>query len=222
MKAEPFLRRVREAAQAGNRPGVAADIPPRGRSGYQGAGDDPLQVFAEQLSLVGGHVHVAPSVSKATEIALGILQAAKVSKVVLSGCFPPGMDMALEMRAAGLEYRDAADLDLAHFGEWAFSADAGVSGADYLVAETGTIVVLAGPQSPRLATLAPPIHLAVVGRDRLVADLFDVFEALATGGNPMPSCLTCITGPSKTGDIEMQLVTGVHGPGQVHVVILDG
>ena len=49
-------------------------------------------------------------------------------------------------------------------------------------------------------------------------DLFDLFPE---GGRDMPSCLTLITGPSKTGDIELKLVTGVHGPGEVHVILIN-
>jgi L-lactate dehydrogenase complex protein LldG len=96
-----------------------------------------------------------------------------------------------------------------------FAADAGVSGADYVVAETGTVALNTRPDQPRSLSLLPPIHIAIAGRAQLVADLFDLFQS----GNP-PACLSLITGPSKTGDIELKLVTGVHGPGELHFILL--
>ncbi len=98
-----------------------------------------------------------------------------------------------------------------------FAANVGISGVDHLVAETGSIAIGARPEEPRSLSLLPPVHIAVADRSQLLPDLFDLFA----GRPSMPSCLTLITGPSKTGDIELRLVTGVHGPGEVHVVLID-
>ena len=108
-----------------------------------------------------------------------------------------------------------------------FAADVGVTGADFLVAETSSIVVRARPDEPRSLSLLPPVHIVVAERSQLVPDLFDLFELLADGrhedGSPiLPSGIAIITGPSKTGDIELKLVTGVHGPGEVQVVLITG
>jgi L-lactate dehydrogenase complex protein LldG len=102
-----------------------------------------------------------------------------------------------------------------------FGAEAGISGVDHLIAETGSIVLLARPEQPRSLSLLPPLYIAVARRDQIVPDLFDLFEpGLWTERGELPSCLSLITGPSKTGDIELRLVTGVHGPGEVHVVLI--
>ena len=70
-------------------------------------------------------------------------------------------------------------------------------------------------------SLLPPMHIAVVERRQIVPDLFDAFQFLAAGGlDNLPSNITWITGPSKTGDIELQLTTGVHGPGKWRVIIV--
>src|SRR5262249_18337853 len=103
-----------------------------------------------------------------------------------------------------------------------FAADIGISGVDYLIAETGTVALKARPGEPRSLSLLPPVHIAVAERGQLLADLFDLFESIpvaGTQGSALPSCLSLITGPSKTGDIELRLVTGVHGPGEIHVVL---
>jgi L-lactate dehydrogenase complex protein LldG len=100
-----------------------------------------------------------------------------------------------------------------------FAADVGVSGVDHLVAETGSVVLASRPDQPRSLSLLPPIHLAVAHRGQLLPDLFDLLHP-ARWPDGLPSCLSVITGPSKTGDIELRLVTGVHGPGEVHVLLL--
>lgn len=72
----------------------------------------------------------------------------------------------------------------------------------------------------RLASLAVPVHIAILPESRILADLLDWAEW--TRSMPYASGQVLITGPSKTGDIEMNLVTGVHGPGHVYVVLLAG
>jgi L-lactate dehydrogenase complex protein LldG len=103
-----------------------------------------------------------------------------------------------------------------------FAADLGISGVDHLIAETGSIALLTQPSEPRSLSLLPPIHIAVAETSQLLPDLFDLFEPALWQQRPggVPSCLSLITGPSKTGDIELRLVTGVHGPGEVHVVLV--
>jgi L-lactate dehydrogenase complex protein LldG len=100
-----------------------------------------------------------------------------------------------------------------------FAADVGISGVDYLIAETGSVVLLTKPDQPRSLSLLPPVHIAVARREQILPDLFDLFDDPLRGGAPLPACVSIITGPSKTGDIELKLVTGVHGPGEVQVVI---
>ena len=96
------------------------------------------------------------------------------------------------------------------------------------MAETGTIVLQARPQQPRSLSLLPPVHIAIAEPSQLLPDLFDLFEIFGSAetdsapGAKLPSCLTLITGPSKTGDIELRLVTGVHGPGEVHLILVGG
>jgi L-lactate utilization protein LutC len=66
----------------------------------------------------------------------------------------------------------------------------------------------------------PPLHVAVAGREQILPDLFDLFDG-RLAADRLPASVSIITGPSKTGDIELRLVTGVHGPGEIHVVVID-
>jgi L-lactate dehydrogenase complex protein LldG len=100
-----------------------------------------------------------------------------------------------------------------------FSVDVGITGVLGAVAETGTLMCASSATAARGATLIPPIHIALVAESQIVGDLFDLFAQLGAGPD-LPAAVSLITGPSKTADIEGVLVTGVHGPGEVHIVIV--
>jgi L-lactate dehydrogenase complex protein LldG len=96
--------------------------------------------------------------------------------------------------------------------------DAGVSEALYGLADTGSVVLAASPEEPRTRSLLPFVHVSLLREERILPGLAELFEAV--GGN-LPSALAIVTGPSRSADIEQTLVVGVHGPGEVHVVLLD-
>jgi L-lactate dehydrogenase complex protein LldG len=97
-------------------------------------------------------------------------------------------------------------------------ADVGITGSCIAVAEPAAIGLAAAPGSPRATSLVPPAHIVVVPVDRLVPTLADAFARVSA--EPLPSALTWIGGPSRTGDLEMILTLGVHGPRVVEVVLL--
>lgn len=97
--------------------------------------------------------------------------------------------------------------------------DCGVTDAYAAVAETGSIVIKSSPNHGRVLSLTPPIHVAILEPKVFLPDLVDLFQQVQRDG--CGSGVTLITGPSKTSDIEGQLVTGVHGPGKVHVFVLQ-
>jgi L-lactate utilization protein LutC len=98
--------------------------------------------------------------------------------------------------------------------------EVGITSADYALADTGSLVMFTESNESRLLSLLPPCHIAVIERSKIVACLDDVFRL-----RPLPgarsSAMVVITGPSRTADIEMRLVRGVHGPGEIHVIIID-
>ena len=95
----------------------------------------------------------------------------------------------------------------------------GITSATYALSDTGTLVMIASPEEARLISLVPPAHIAIVPVNRLLSGLDELFAL-----QPMPadgsSSMVLITGPSRTADIEQILVRGVHGPGEVHVVLV--
>lgn len=99
------------------------------------------------------------------------------------------------------------------------SADVGVTSADYALADTGTLVMISSASEARMISLLPPVHLAVVPAARILAGLDELLRL-----TPLPaeqtSSLVLITGPSRTADIEQVLVRGVHGPGEIHVLVV--
>jgi len=95
--------------------------------------------------------------------------------------------------------------------------DLGVTEADYLLPETGTIVLHSSAEMPRTVSLAPRIHLAIVRPEMLRPDMHQVF---AEGKDD--NYLVFITGPSRTADIELTATLGVHGPKELYVWILEG
>ena len=96
------------------------------------------------------------------------------------------------------------------------TVEVGVTSADYALADPGTLVMLS---EPRLASLLPPVHIAVISRAKMLNDMDELLTILDLPAQHSSS-MVFITGPSRTGDIEQILVRGVHGPGELHVVIV--
>jgi len=100
-----------------------------------------------------------------------------------------------------------------------------ISGVDAGIAESGSLLLRHGPGRPRLASLLAPYHIAVLRSGQIVRGLGDALaQARARHGSDIftdTSNLTLITGPSRTADIEMTLSLGIHGPQEIHVVLVE-
>jgi L-lactate dehydrogenase complex protein LldG len=220
---DAFLQRVRQAVTDGNRPGHSAELPQRRALGYQGGGPDPVIRFCEEMKSAGGFPHVAKNHEHAWQIVAGVIESKKARKIVMGrGGMIDQLGLAGQLRQKGLEVTTVDMLQGLSSRDVFFGADIGISNVAYLVAETGSVVMETSAADPRSLSLLPPVHVAIADRSQLLPDLFDLFDLfspLSSPGKLPPSCLTLITGPSKTGDIELRLVTGVHGPGEIHVVL---
>jgi len=143
-----------------------------------------------------------------------------------------GLKLREALKQRGIELRCADTLEpdgepagqRRAFAEDVWHSFIGITSADYCVADTATLVLRTRPGQPRSVSLVPSIHMAVITADRIVADLKELYALLRwrdmpKGADPT-NCLTFISGPSKTADIEATLVHGAHGPRQVHLIVL--
>ena len=127
-----------------------------------------------------------------------------------SGCVWPRL-AGLDWKAAGLalEPRAAKGEDML-----------GVTGVFCALAETGTLAMVSGPDTPASASLLPETHVAVVPAARLVPHMEDAWDLMRAELGRLPRAVNFISGPSRTADIEQSVVLGAHGPYRVHIVLV--
>lgn len=123
---------------------------------------------------------------------------------------------------AGLGWAEAgieAEARAPRFDESAGSDAVGVTGAFCALAETGTLVLLSGAETPASTHLLPETHIAVLPASRIVADMEEAFALMRAEVGSLPRAVNMVSGPSRTGDIEQTIVLGAHGPYRVHIII---
>lgn len=214
--------------------GTDSSLPPPKLNGVMPAiaSEDLLCAFEAELAKVAGVAHRASTAQELDEILRKIVEASKGDSVVLSRNplliqLKPGNRLralgvtVVEWPAAGepaVEVREA-------FREACFAAAIGITGVDWALAETGSLVVTSESEGSQLASLAPPIHIALYTREQLVGSLDDVLERMPLGRNPQGVAsgrsVVFITGVSRTADIEQILIRGVHGPRELHAVLIE-
>jgi len=212
---DDILNRIRAARGAGT--GTAteaaaelrdrASIPRDYRTAHVQDAPGPLaDLLAENLADYRAHVH---RIAGEEEIAPLVRELIRGPRLVI----PPGLPASWVPVAQDVErLTDEPPLSAARLD----AADAVVTGSALAIAETGTIVLDAGPgQGRRALTLVPDHHICVVTADRVVASLPHAIPRL----NPTRP-LTWIAGPSATSDIELDRVEGVHGPRRLDVLLL--
>ena len=216
MEREAFLARVRSSVGRAVLPEVPLDDP--GVLVPDLPDVDLVERFAEAVGRVGGIVHHGD----ATVVAVDVAREHGASTFLSwdDDQIPaPGVVAVLE--AAGLTRVDSAVASESRLEHQLGYIDVtlGVSGAFAGFAESGSIVVASGPGRPRMASLIPTVHVAVLPKT-------DIHRSLAHWAADNSSFLAShtnvvfITGVSRTGDIEMKLNTGVHGPKHVHIVLV--
>jgi L-lactate utilization protein LutC len=177
--------------------------------------DLPAQ-FQRALTAAGGEVHHAPHLTGAVNQLIHLLRQMGASRVVLND-EPPLSHLDLSPLGEEIEWfvvgQSTGDLRA-----FCAAADVGLSGAGGALAETGSIIIRSGPHASRLATLLPAVHIALVPTSQLTTDIFT--WTAARQGAP-PANITIVSGPSKTGDIEQTLSTGVHGPKRFIVLLYE-
>lgn len=100
--------------------------------------------------------------------------------------------------------------------------DASITSCDFLTARTGSVLLSTGSGGSRTSSVYAPIHITIAHCDQLVPDLPQLFSELKTKyGNQLPSFLSLASGPSRTADIEKTLVTGIHGPKEIYLFLVE-
>jgi len=215
-----FLESIRHRTRAGRyKPTNAPDVAwtRKGAPRESEPIEDPPARFIEELEALGGHGRRVESLPEARQYVLDLARERGAKLLVRWDV--EELDVDGPLGEAGVEvvvWRDLAD-----FREVAGKADIGLSTAEWAIAETGTLVLEGGPGKGRTVTLLPPTYVAVVPVERILRTVPEAIEKYAggeTGGLPANVCFH--TGPSRSGDIEMSLFVGMHGPGDVHVVLV--
>lgn len=98
----------------------------------------------------------------------------------------------------------------------------GLTGCFCATAETGSLVLLSGPQTYASAGLLPETHIAIVPASRIVSGHEEAFALIRSERGELPRAVNFVSGPSRTGDIEQTIVLGAHGPYRVHVIVVHG
>ncbi len=214
-----FLTTIHHRTRAGRyKPTHAPDVPwtPKDEPRKEERIEAPPARFLEELEALGGQGLLAESLEEASEYILDLAREREARMLLrwdVEELERLGVDEPL--REAGVEV--AVWRDLEDPRQIAARADVGLSTAEWAVAETGSLILRNGKGMGRTVTLLPPTYVAVVPEERVLPAIRDVLEKYE---GRLPNNLCFHTGPSRSGDIEMSLTIGVHGPGDVHVIIV--
>jgi L-lactate utilization protein LutC len=173
--------------------------------------------FSKKIIELKGEISKVSNISQAALKLKSVLRGFPEKSVLMQSASL--IDRVLEEQRNILKYIDQkAQLSMSSisFAEY----QAGITSADYLVARTGSIVLNAKTAGGRRLSVLPPVHIVLAKTDQLVPSLDTVLHKL-TEENLNVSFLTIITGPSRTSDIEKQLVLGAHGPKRLIIILID-
>jgi L-lactate dehydrogenase complex protein LldG len=169
---------------------------------------EPIARFKERCAVLSSTVDEVPDLAAVPQAIARYLSQRDLPRTGV--CWP---ELAgLDWQAAGLhiEGRPANGDD-----------KVGITGSYCAIAETGTLMLLSGPTTFAATSLLPETHIAVVRKQRLVRSMEDGWDLLRREHGSLPRQVAFVSGPSRTADIEMTLVLGIHGPYRVHVLLLD-
>ena len=221
---ERFLAKLRARLVTSARPAHPGSKPPHEPAGAPDV-HRLVQRFAQELAAVGGRAEYCATPDELASRLGAACREAGAATVVLEAdprWALPGMApwrRALDRIGCELIVPDSERRPR----DVAVHADAGLTIADFAIADTGTVGLWTGPGRARVVSLLPPVHLVLLPADALLARRGEALRRMAAKaeGEGLPSQVMLITGPSRTGDIEGELTVGVHGPGKVFVFIVE-
>ncbi|MFP6890387.1 MAG: LutB/LldF family L-lactate oxidation iron-sulfur protein [Nitrospinota bacterium] len=181
---------------------------------------DPVGRFCTEFEGAGGHAYRPETLDAAREVVLTLFRRfGGRPSAVSEGLALPAGDWLREEGAEVLPLSPAGD----DCREGLARAGIGVTGCDWAISETGTVVLLSSDRCPRLYSLLPEVHLVLIPEDRIIPHLSaagPLIQGALSGGNAAPSCVNLITGPSRSADIGLTLIEGVHGPCEIHAILV--
>lgn len=234
-----FLERIgREVGRApGLFPASATERPPRPveaaaavRRQMAERWPEALARFKQEFEQVDGVFHRVRSLEQVVDVIRGIAREKDVRELMSWAPGELGLDLRASLEPHGLSIAvapsDGQDDARGRYREAAARAPIGVTGADFALAETGTLILISGGGRPRSTSLLPDTHIAIFDRARLLETLEQVGVMLEALHVEPPASLgggviNFITGPSRTADIELTLTRGVHGPKDVHAIFVE-
>ena len=228
MDREKFLNQIRNSLQHTLLPAASPEHPGT-FEGYTTLADAPLdklvENFRRELEALSGHVYTPADADAAIDTVLEILRRHQADRIIAwdEAYLPtPGIGAALAQAGISIEdsFIPAGGAERAERLASLEGVVVGLSGAEAGLADTGTIALISGPGRGRLASLLPPVHIALLPVQRLYPSL-STFLAANPQATTAGSNLVFIAGPSRSGDIELALSIGVHGPGEVHVILVE-
>jgi len=181
---------------------------------------EKIEKLKNLMEAVRSEVHIVDR-STWTKQLKTILMARDVKNLLFAPETPIGDRLVNERREAPDDWPEliAYREDIEQFKERLFQIDAGITSTIGGIAETGALILWPTRKEPRLMSLVPPIHIAVLEANKIHNTFCEVIQKENWPGN-MPTNVVLISGPSKTADIELTLAFGVHGPKELIVLIL--
>jgi L-lactate dehydrogenase complex protein LldG len=181
------------------------------------AKDKLAQEFVEKITAWHAEVHTVPR-SQWVEKARAIV----AEKGIATLLYAPATAHGKALAASGIAGLKAYDQPIEAWKQEMFDGiDAAITGTRGAIAETGTMILWPDADEPRLMSLVPPIHIALVDADAILPTLYDAITAQGWSKG-LPTNALLVTGPSKTADIQQTLAYGAHGPKELIVLLLTG
>lgn len=167
----------------------------------------PVESFKNSLEEVNGHVHVFNNDRELLAELKKDLTNYDTSKIC---CIEPEIKKMLQ----------TADIDLSVCNEVREDVEIGITGCEFLVAQTGSALVSSSQKGGRQLFIYPAVHIIIASKNQMVKTLDEAYRQVSRKySNNLPSQLLLITGPSRTADIEKTLTLGAHGPKELHVYL---
>jgi L-lactate dehydrogenase complex protein LldG len=187
-----------------------------------GSRDGLVEKFQKEFELVSGEFHFCDSGAAVVQTLTQLIQSSASSRVAISGdpiCTRLSIAGSLQAQLPGVNFllediESENSFDRIRLRNSMAQVQLSITGAEYLIAESGTLVSVAGSQASRQISLLPSIHVILATPQQIFPNMAELFlEIQRKHGTKLPgSTLTFITGPSRTADIEKVLIKGVHGP----------